>query len=162
VLIGPETLLGLADQGLAFWGQLAIIGSTICYGLHTATTRLVRTVSSQELATATLALGAVIAVPAALTLSPDGLLQASLRSLVALLVLGTFQTALASLVLYGLLARAGASFTAMCNYLIPVFAVVLGALWLGEQVTPQIIAGSVLVLGGIAVSQQLYRRFLRY
>jgi drug/metabolite transporter (DMT)-like permease len=161
VLIGPDTLLSLGSAGLAFWGQMAIIGATVCYGLHTTTARLVPTMASQELATATLALGAVIALPIALVLSPDGLMQASARSMLALLVLGTFQTAIASLVLYRLIAQAGANFTAMCNYLIPLFAVVLGAVWLDEALTPSIIIGCALVLGGIAVSQQIYRGLFR-
>jgi drug/metabolite transporter (DMT)-like permease len=161
VLIGPDTLLSLGSAGLAFWGQMAIIGATVCYGLHTTTARLVPTMASQELATATLALGAVIALPIALVISPEGLMQASARSMLALLVLGTFQTAIASLVLYRLIAQAGASFTAMCNYLIPLFAVVLGAVWLDEALTPSIVIGCALVLGGIAVSQQIYRSLFR-
>jgi len=157
VLIGPRTLFTLGEGGAALLGQIAIIGTTLCYGLHATTTRLVPRVAPVELATGTLAIGAVIALPLAFTSAPDALGTATASSLISLLILGTFQTALASLVLYRLLAQAGASFTAMCNYLIPVFAVMLGAVWLGEAITLQIVVGSILVLSGIAVSQQLYR-----
>ncbi len=161
VLLGPETILNFGVQGTALFGQLAIIAATLCYGVHASTTRLVPSMSSQELAASTLALGALLAVPLALWLSPHALLEASTRSLLALVVLGTFQTALASLVLYRLLTQAGAGFTAMCNYLIPVFAVVLGAVWLGEQITWKIVIGSAFVLSGIAVSQQIYKRIFK-
>jgi len=161
VLIGPESLGDIAGHGAALVGQLAVIGATVCYGLHASTTRLVPGIESQELAASTLALGAVVALPLALVMSPDALLHASRESLVSLVTLGTFQTALASLVLYRLLARAGAGFTAMCNYMIPVFAVLLGAVWLGEAITWQIVIGSALVLSGIAVSQGLYRHIVR-
>ncbi len=157
ILIGPQNLVNFEAQGMAFWGQAAIIASTLFYGSHAATTRLMPSVGTLELATATMLLGAVIALPLCLWTAPSALADASVRSLLALAALGVFPTAIASLALYRSLTRAGATFTATCNYMIPIYAVVLGAVWLDEVITLTTIGGCALVLTGIAVSQRLYR-----
>jgi drug/metabolite transporter (DMT)-like permease len=160
VLVGPEQLLQFSAQGLAFWGQIAILCATVFYGLHGTTTRLMPRIDAVQLATATIVVGAIIAVPLAWLSSPDGLEQASWRSALAVVSLGVFPTAIASLMLYRLLVTAGASFVSLSNYMVPVCAVILGALLLSETVTVTMLTGCALILLGIALSQRLYRRLL--
>lgn len=66
--------------------------------------------------------------------------------------LGVGCTALAYVLYFRILARAGA-FTAMAvTYLIPVFGVTWGAIFLGEQLPVSAGAGAVLVLAGVALT----------
>jgi drug/metabolite transporter (DMT)-like permease len=56
-------------------------------------------------------------------------------------------------VYFSLVARAGATFLSMINYLIPVWAVILGALALGERLPARAFAALGLILAGIVVAR---------
>ena len=72
VLLGPENLLKLEGHGLAFWGQVAILGATVSYGLHGPVARLAPRESVLSLATAVAIASAVLAVPIAILEDPAG------------------------------------------------------------------------------------------
>jgi drug/metabolite transporter (DMT)-like permease len=55
--------------------------------------------------------------------------------------------------MYRLLNRIGPSFVAYSNYLVPPYAVLLGALLLGEELSWNVVAALLLILVGIAVSR---------
>ena len=76
-----------------------------------------------------------------------------LSGFAAVVGLGLFPTAFATLLVYRLMARAGPSFVSYSNYLVPIFAVLLGALLLDEQLDWNILVALVLVLTGIAISR---------
>jgi drug/metabolite transporter (DMT)-like permease len=67
--------------------------------------------------------------------------------------LGILPTAIATLLMYRLMARIGPSFVAYSNYLVPVYALLLGAAALGEPLNWNIAAALALILTGIAVSR---------
>ena len=71
----------------------------------------------------------------------------------ALLALGALSTALATVVFFHLVRRAGPTFMSLINYLIPVWAVLLGALVLDERLPGRAFAALGLILGGIVVSR---------
>ena len=60
---------------------------------------------------------------------------------------------MASLLLYRLMGRIGPSFVAYSNYLVPVYAVLLGAAALGEELNWNVLAALILILAGIAISR---------
>lgn len=158
LLLGPQNLLNIAAQGIRFWAQIAVLAATLCYAAHSMIARLMPKTSSTVMAAAVCALGAVMAVPLAFFTAPSGLETASTASLAAGIALGLFPTALASLVVYVLLARAGASFVSTSNYLIPAFAVILGALALSEKISVSAILGLAFILAGIAISEGRWRK----
>ncbi len=53
---------------------------------------------------------------------------------------------------------AGPSFLSLVNYQVPVWAVLIGMVVLGEDLPPQFIAALALILAGLAVSQTRLRR----
>ena len=71
----------------------------------------------------------------------------------AVLLLALFNTALATVVFFHLIGLAGAGFASMINYLIPVFAVLVGWIFLDERLAYAAFAGLALILAGIAVVQ---------
>ena len=85
-------------------------------------------------------------------------LQDSTLALLAVAGLGIFSTAAASLVYFRLVARAGPGFISQLNYLIPVWAVVIGALFLDEQPQMNHLYALALILGGILVTQLQWAR----
>jgi drug/metabolite transporter (DMT)-like permease len=66
------------------------------------------------------------------------------------MALASLSTALAYLIYFRLLASAGATNLSLVTFLIPVSAVALGVLLLGEEVLPRHLAGFALIAAGLA------------
>ena len=79
--------------------------------------------------------------------------QATTVQLFAIAALGVFSTAAAGIVYFRLINRAGPGFVSLLNYLIPAWAVMAGALFLGEQPQNHHLYALALILGGILISQ---------
>jgi drug/metabolite transporter (DMT)-like permease len=62
------------------------------------------------------------------------------------------------LVYFRLIQNAGPGFTSQLNYLIPLWAVAIGILFLGETPTASHLLGLVLIFSGILVARQPKRR----
>jgi drug/metabolite transporter (DMT)-like permease len=73
--------------------------------------------------------------------------------LASVLVLGVLGTGVAYVLNYQLIADEGAVAASTVTYLIPVVAVVLGALILNEPLTWNLLVGAVIVLVGVAVAE---------
>jgi drug/metabolite transporter (DMT)-like permease len=72
----------------------------------------------------------------------------------AIVLLGVFSTALAAVVYFRLIERAGPAFVSQLNYLIPVWAVLLGAALFDERPTMSDYLAMAVILTGIALSQR--------
>ena len=153
VVIGPERLMGLEAKGLAFWGEIAVTGAALCYAVASIVSRRAVAAGALETATAALLIAGAVGVALAVTIDPQGLAQASAAGLTAVAVLGIFPTALATVLFLQLIRVAGASFSALINYLIPAYAVVIGAVFLDERLAPSAFFGMALVLAGIALTR---------
>ena len=133
------------------WAVLACAAATLCYGVAAnATKRYLAGVSplavatgSQFAATLLLALPAAWLWPAA---QPSGTAWGSAFALAALC------TALAYILYFRLMSRVGPTNAVSVTFLIPLFAILWGALFLQEAVTAQMIAGGAIVLVGIALA----------
>jgi drug/metabolite transporter (DMT)-like permease len=78
-------------------------------------------------------------------------------ALAAVALLGLFATAIATIVYFRLVKSAGPSFVSQLNYLIPLWAVGIGMLFLGEEPEPNHLYALGLILGGILVTQLEFR-----
>ncbi|NND45126.1 MAG: EamA family transporter, partial [Xanthomonadales bacterium] len=65
-----------------------------------------------------------------------------------------FSTGLASVLFFSVVRNTSAAFVANINFLIPIWAVLLGALVMNEQLPPTLAAGLALVLLGVGVAQR--------
>jgi drug/metabolite transporter (DMT)-like permease len=153
ILLGPQRLLGLAPQGLSFWGQMAMIGGALCYSVQSIITRRMHTKGAMESAAAALSVAGIIGLLLALAADPAGMAGASGASLTALALIGLLTTALATVAFFQLIKLAGASFASMINYLIPVFAVFVGWLFLHERLAASAFAGLAMILAGLFIVQ---------
>lgn len=153
VVLGLDQVTGLKFGAGGLAGEFALIGAAVCYAVHGVMVRLAPPMTPVQLATGEFGIGAVIALALAMAVDPAGFLPGSAAAAFAVLALGIFPTALAGLVLFWLLARAGVGFVAYCNYLIPVFAAGLGVLVLGEALAINVLVGLGIILSGIAISE---------
>lgn len=130
---------------------MACAAATLCYGLAAnATKRYLAGVSPLAVATGSqFAAALLLAAPAALLWPaawPDAAAWASALGLAALC------TALAYILYFRLMSRVGPTNAVSVTFLIPLFAILWGALFLGEAVTAQMVAGGAVVLVGIALA----------
>ena len=75
-------------------------------------------------------------------------------SLIALLYLGIFPTAVAFLLRFYIIVKAGPVFLSYVAYLIPCFAIILGFVFLGEKISNNILIGLLFILIGTFVGQK--------
>ncbi len=72
-------------------------------------------------------------------------------------LLGVVCTGIAYLIYFGLIERVGSTKATMVTYLAPVFGVGWGVLLLDEALTPAMVAGGAIVLGGVALAGKARR-----
>jgi len=82
----------------------------------------------------------------------------SSQALSAITVLGTLCTGLVYFLYMALIQKAGPTFASFSNYLVPLFGVMLGALFLGEQIHPTTGVALALILGSVAMNQWAQQR----
>lgn len=157
-MIGPAKLLSIQNQGMAFWGQMAVLLGAFSYALHAVTTRRAPQMTVIGRSAYVSLASCLLVVPYALISTPEKLWQGSPASWIAVIMLGIFASAIASILLYRLLEHAGASFVSFVNYLIPAFAVLLGAIALGERLALEVLFGFGFILLGVAISEIGFRR----
>jgi drug/metabolite transporter (DMT)-like permease len=97
--------------------------------------------------------GSVMLVPASLALDAPWTLSPTGLAWFALVMLGVFPTALASLIMLALLRRQGAGYFAQINFLVPLFGVFWGVAILSERPPASALVALTLILAGIAISR---------
>jgi drug/metabolite transporter (DMT)-like permease len=158
VLIGPNALLELEGQGGALFYELAILGGALFYAVNAVVARHRPPADPQVAAAGMMVAGSVVMLPLGLPHAPAELLAAASGPLAALITLTLVQTVIATVVFLRLVAIAGPSFVSFINYLIPVWAVLMGVMFLGEQPGLGALAALALILSGIGLSEIGRRR----
>ena len=149
-LMGPEALHGLG--GASLLGQLAAAGAAVSYAVNGLMVRAGKPIPALEASAGWSLYGALLATPfAALALAtappPEG------PALLAICGLALGPTALASVSYFVLVSRTGPTFVTQTNYAIPLWAVAIGALVLGEHLPPQAFLAMGLIGLGLFVAQ---------
>ncbi|WP_120496310.1 DMT family transporter [Kiloniella sp. EL199] len=152
LLVGPEALNGLGDSVL---GQLAVAFASFCYGASSVFARRVGLVKLDPVVngSAILLCASMMALPVAFIVEDPISFEPTLLSVGALLMLSVVSTAIAYIILYYLLGTVGATFTALNNYLVPVFGMVWGFLFLSESYELEAFIALAVILLGIIVTQ---------
>ncbi len=160
--LGVLVVLGVwqGTGGAHFVGQLMCFGAAACYGVAIPYQKKFvagrpysgLALSAAQLLMALALLTVVTPFVAGAPPLPTALSGSVLASMVALGALGT---GLAFLIHFRNIRVAGASTAATVTYVIPVFAVLAGALVLDERLTWHQPVGAVVVLLGVAVTQGL-------
>jgi len=140
-------------SGLLSWGALACLAAAASYGFAFVYEGRYLSGSSPYAVSA----GQMLIATGVLALvMPIGGLTSvhwSTGPLLAVLVLGVGSTGIAFALNYQLLASEGAVAASVVGYLLPVVSVLLGSVFLSEQLNLRVIAGMVVVLGGVALTR---------
>jgi drug/metabolite transporter (DMT)-like permease len=137
-------------------GVLACVGASASYGLSYV--YMGRYLTNRGLPPLVLSAGQLIAAAGLLVLATPfgGLAAPTWRpdAIIALLVLGIVGTGIAYVINYRIITDDGPVLASTVTYLLPVVAVVLGALVLDEPITLPLAAGVAVVLIGVALTRR--------
>jgi drug/metabolite transporter (DMT)-like permease len=158
-IAGTAILLAPWKSGTQFtsWGALAALAGSLCYAVSYV--YMDRFLVSRGLAPVALA-GSQLLAASALALLGLPLTHAStaptwrLDALLALLALGVLSTGVAYVLNYRIITDDGASTASLVTYLIPVTALVLGAIVLREAPMVHAVVGMAIVLIGVALARR--------
>lgn len=160
VMIGPAALRAFGADTMA---QLACLAGALSYGFAGIFGRRFRRMGVSPLATAAgqVSASTVLLLPLMLLVDAPWRLPApGLATWGAVIGIALLSTALAYVLYFRILASAGATNLVLVTFLIPVSAILLGVLFLHEELLGRHIAGMGLIgLGLVAIDGRVVRRF---
>ena len=139
VLINPENIL---------YALSILLGST-CYVIGGILTLKISKKKNENVTASILIWGSIIVFPISMYFEQPWNLSPSIDSMIALLYLGVFPTGVAWLLRFNILKNNGLVFQSQVAYLIPIFGVILGYIFLNELITSKVIVSLLLVILGI-------------
>lgn len=158
ILIGPDAILSMGDS---VQGQFAIILGGGGYVIASFMARSMPKMEPRARAAGVLITASLISVPMALVVEQPWTMDPTPISLAALVVLGIFPTAIATLLLFFVIMRVGATFVALNNYLNPALGVIWGYVFVNEIPSVQTYSGLILILAGMVFTQlKLSKHFI--
>ncbi|MDQ0509948.1 DMT family transporter [Ancylobacter amanitiformis] len=155
LVVGMQALQGV---GREVWAQLAIVLATLCYAGAAIFGRNFRGLHPILPAAGSLVCGAAILLPASLIVDRPWTLAPSLASVLALLALSVFSTALAFVIYFRLIDTLGSVGTTAQAYLRVPIGVAIGVLVLGESLSGTAWVGLACVVAGVAAMTLPARR----
>ena len=148
VVVGPEAIEGLS-AGLG--GEAACLAASVCYGFGGIYARRFSNLSPLQVTTGQSTASAVLLLPAAAIVErPWSLPMPGPSAWAALFGIVILSTVVAYLIYFRLLARTGPTNVSLVTLLVPVSALLLGAVFLAEPIRPQAVAGMGLIALGLA------------
>jgi drug/metabolite transporter (DMT)-like permease len=147
-MIGPDLL---AEVGHNVVAQLACLTAALSYACGGVYGRRLRGEPAMTIAAGQLIAATAMLAPVALLFDrPWSIDMPSTRVLVAIVGLAAVSTAFAYIIYFRVLARAGATNVMLVTFMIPVSAILLGTLVLGETLAPRHFAGMAAIAFGLA------------
>ena len=148
VMIGADLLGGLSENLLA---QLAVLGAAVAYASATVYGRRFRQMPPIYTAAGQVTASAILMLPVTLLVEqPWTLPMPGWQTFAALAGLGSVCTAFAYGLYFRILRTAGSTNISLVTFLVPVSALLLGMLILGERLEPKHFLGMALIGIGLA------------
>ncbi len=151
ILIGPEALRNILSADVLAQGLLVL--ATTGYAIASVIMRRAPDAPARSFAAACLLASALISTPPAVLLIAQTPISVSLQSIGAIFYLGIFTTGIPTILIITLVRGPGAGFFAMSNYLTPVVAIGMGAIFLGESLVWRYAIGLLTILVGLGMAQ---------
>lgn len=157
IMIGPGLL---ANLGGPAWAKFAVIGAAVSYAFAVVYAKRFRAISPTVVASGQLTAATVLMLPIVFSLySPAEIVTSNLSIWMAVLVLAVVTTAFAFILYFNLIASTGATNASLVTLLVPVSAIILGTLFLGERLEPFELAGMILIMVSLVIIDgRVFRR----
>jgi drug/metabolite transporter (DMT)-like permease len=165
----PRLTPGNSSETAALLGMAAVVGASLAYAVgavyarHRITGRplirgedgVPRAPTALEISFAQVLVAAFVTttISAIVERPPSGILTlpSSAEGWFAILWLGVLGTGLAYILYFRVMAAWGATRTTLVTYVMPVIAIVLGFVFLGERLRPAELVGTALIIGGVVL-----------
>lgn len=156
-MVGPGIV---ASLGGPVWAKFAMVGASLSYGVALVFSRRFKKVPPAIVATGQLTASTIIMIPVVLAWNgPAGLFAASPPTWAAVLALALVSTAFAYILYFGVIGSAGATNASLVTLLVPVSAILLGFVFLGERLELFEIGGMLLIgLGLVTIDGRILGR----
>ncbi|MGE4594565.1 MAG: DMT family transporter [Gammaproteobacteria bacterium] len=149
-ILGPSLL----NASNSIVGCLLVLAAACCYASGTIFTKRLPTYDPLVATTGTLICAAVVSLVVWPNMFDFSLAGTPFISGFSVVLLGVLPTAVAMLLYFHIINRAGATFLSNINYVIPVVAYFSGALVLGEVIFWHDILALLLIIAGIVLSRR--------
>ena len=154
VLMGREALSSIGDNTLR---QLAVVLAATCYAINAIITKHLTDHPRKSIMAALMLAAAVMFLPLTL-MEQSWLLRPTDAAMWALLMLAIGPTAIGTLLILVIIDRQGASFFGQINFMVPLFGVFFGVVFLGERLSANAWLALALILFGVGLSRRGNRR----
>ena len=149
-IMGPQALAGFNPANLA---QLAVLGATLSYAFAGVWGKTALSGQPPLMNALGMLIGSTVLMAPIVMIMDGGLAFGFSRSVWgALLGLSSLSTALAYVLYFAILMRAGAANLLLVTLLIPPFAIAYGVLFLGEEMAAEAWVGFAIIAVGFAVT----------
>ncbi|MGB0987891.1 MAG: DMT family transporter [Pseudoalteromonas spongiae] len=146
-----------APSGNYLLPTIAVLGATICYGISANyTKKVLGNVKPLALAAGSQISSTIMLLPFGLYFIPQTM--PSNEAIFAIIALGIFCTGFAYILFFRLISDLGPTKAISVTYLIPVFGLLWGNLFLDEAITINIIIGCATILFGVSLTTGIFTR----
>ena len=154
VLIGFSGIVFLFSDDILInenniFSALLILGGSTFYVIGGLLTLKVSNKKNENVTASILIWATIFLIPIVIYTEQPWNLNPRLDSTISLIYLGIFSTGIAWLMRFRILKNNGLVFQAQVAYLIPIFGIILGYVFLGEIITPKVIVAVAAVVLGI-------------
>jgi drug/metabolite transporter (DMT)-like permease len=158
VMIGHDVMAGFGGH---IWAELAVLAAALSYGFAGVFGRRFRDRPPLLVASGQLTGSSCLLLLPVLFLDQPWVLPVpSLGTIGAILALALLSTALAYVIFFRILGRAGSTNLSLVTLLIPVSALLLGVLFLEEVIEPHHLIGMVMIGSGLVILDGRFGRFI--
>jgi drug/metabolite transporter (DMT)-like permease len=148
--VGVALLVGAQPEGKLL-AALAVVAMALCYAIGALIAgRHLRGTRPLVVALASTLVSTLAVLPVGIVQAPAGMWKG--ETILSILVLGFVGTAIAYLLYFELVQRAGANYATLVTYLVPPIALAYGAIFLGESFGGTAFASLALILVGVALA----------
>ncbi len=149
ILMGPDAIGGVSG---ALLPQLACLAAALSYGFAGLYGRRFRELPPLVTAAGQVSATTVMTIPLVIAFNPPWLLPVPSIGVASSLVgLAILSTAMAYVIFFRVLRRAGGTNVMLVTFLIPVSAILLGSAFLGETLLPRHFLGMAAIAAGLAL-----------
>ena len=154
ILMQPDLMLSSKMNWIQLIAMLSILSGAVSYAVNSILAHSLPKISLSLISSGVLIIASLVIVPIALIQgAAEWPPNTSFASLSSVVLLGLFPSGLATIIYFHVIRHAGPAFLSQINYLIPVWAVLMGVVFGGEHLTVHVLLALVVILTGIWIAQ---------
>tara|TARA_B100000676_G_scaffold11960_1_gene10956 strand:+ start:86 stop:985 length:900 start_codon:yes stop_codon:yes gene_type:complete len=153
-IIGFDSISNLNDSESNLIPKFAVIIAAMGYVVSSILAYNLKNIDTMTLTTLVITAAAIFSIPFMIYAEIDYPSSFNGTSLLTIIYLGLFPTAIAFQLRFHIISKAGPIFLSYVAYLIPAFGILWGYIFLKEKITLSIALGVILILIGVFISQK--------